>query len=116
MTDEWGNITIGGRVYIPLLHLDQDGRQVVTKVRDRSNPPFNSRVVKPYACSECAALTIDPKAHNEAHDGPACDLCGCTENQACDGGCHWVSLDPPLCSQCDARLTRVEQLLEADHG
>ena len=114
MADEWADVTIGGRVYIPLLHLDIDGRQVATKVRDRTNPPFNTRVVKPYACSECAALTIDPKVHNEAHDGPACEGCGCTEDNACEGGCHWVA--PGLCSQCDAPMKRVEGLLEADHG
>lgn len=33
---------------------------------------------------------------------PACRVCGCTEDQACDGGCHWVD-DPQmgdLCSRC----------------
>lgn len=31
---------------------------------------------------------------------PACISCGCTEDNACPGGCTWVSLDPPLCSAC----------------
>lgn len=114
MPDEWENITVGGRVYIPLLHLDALGRPVLTKVPDASNPPSNTRVVKPYACADCAAFTIDPKVHNEAHDGPACEGCGCTEDNACEGGCWWVA--PRLCSQCDSRMSRVEQLLEADHG
>lgn len=32
--------------------------------------------------------------------GPACVGCGCTERRACRGRCWWVSLDPPLCSNC----------------
>lgn len=29
---------------------------------------------------------------------PACRVCGCTENNACPGGCWWVEAD--LCSSC----------------
>jgi hypothetical protein len=29
-----------------------------------------------------------------------CCGCGCTNEQACPGGCSWVSLKPPLCSAC----------------
>lgn len=37
--------------------------------------------------------------------GPAveelrCVGCGCTEKNACPGGCHWVSNNPPVCSVC----------------
>lgn len=28
----------------------------------------------------------------------ACRVCGCTENNACPGGCSWVG--PDLCSSC----------------
>ena len=27
-----------------------------------------------------------------------CRVCGCTDNRACPGGCHWVAED--FCSQC----------------
>lgn len=27
-----------------------------------------------------------------------CEICGCSDLRACDGGCHWV--DEGLCSQC----------------
>lgn len=47
---------------------------------------------------------------------PACRLCGCTENRACDGGCWWVD-DPadlgPLCSTC---LPAAELQVLADLG
>lgn len=29
-----------------------------------------------------------------------CIHCGCTEENACPGGCSWVSKDPPVCSRC----------------
>lgn len=29
---------------------------------------------------------------------PACRVCGCTDDEACEGGCHWV--EPGLCSAC----------------
>ena len=32
--------------------------------------------------------------------GPACRVCGCTEDRACPGGCEWVEAD--LCSACGA--------------
>lgn len=35
---------------------------------------------------------------------PACRICGCTEHNACDGGCHW--LEPDLCSRCKGRPAR----------
>ena len=31
---------------------------------------------------------------------PACASCGCTQTAACEGGCSWVSIDPPRCSAC----------------
>jgi hypothetical protein len=37
----------------------------------------------------------------------ACVLCGCTENQACEGGCRWVPnlLMVDVCSACVEQLT-----------
>jgi hypothetical protein len=36
-------------------------------------------------------------------DEPACSVCGCTEDDPCPGGCHWVpSLDPALGDLCSA--------------
>lgn len=29
-----------------------------------------------------------------------CSGCGCTNEQACPGGCSWVSTNPPVCSAC----------------
>lgn len=37
-----------------------------------------------------------------------CRRCGCTDDQACEGGCWWV--EPDLCSACQD----VGELLEGD--
>jgi hypothetical protein len=29
-----------------------------------------------------------------------CIGCGCTDDRACPGGCHWTSVSPPKCSAC----------------
>lgn len=29
-----------------------------------------------------------------------CEICGCTEERACDGGCHWSNREQTICSQC----------------
>lgn len=34
----------------------------------------------------------------------ACRVCGCTDDQACEGGCYWVSYD--LCSACVSKRKR----------
>lgn len=31
---------------------------------------------------------------------PRCRLCGCTEHQACAGGCEWIDFDAQICSAC----------------
>jgi hypothetical protein len=35
---------------------------------------------------------------DDEDDGPACRVCGCTQNNACFPSCHWVEDD--LCSAC----------------
>lgn len=30
--------------------------------------------------------------------GHSCELCGCTDHAACEGGCFWIT--PTLCSSC----------------
>lgn len=33
--------------------------------------------------------------------GPSCRVCGCTEHDACEGGCSWIEGD--LCSKCEGK-------------
>lgn len=44
------------------------------------------------------ALANPPKERSASQHVRACRLCGCTEMQACPGGCWWVGED--LCSAC----------------
>jgi len=41
-----------------------------------------------YACPECV-------------DDPFCRVCGCTQENPCEGGCYWVEED--LCSACETK-------------
>ena len=34
-----------------------------------------------------------------------CRVCGCTDDQACEGGCSWA--EPDLCSKCAAKKKRI---------
>lgn len=33
-------------------------------------------------------------------DERKCVVCGCTDDRACEDGCSWVAMDPPVCSTC----------------
>ena len=95
--DSLRDVVVGSRTYIPLLMIDADGRRAELKIPDPTNLPSRTRVVKPFICSDCAAVTLDPRQHNETHDGRCCDVFGrCDETFT--GGVTWV--DDYLCSAC----------------
>lgn len=43
-------------------------------------------------------LPVEIKIISRRSDKQKCKICGCTEDKACEGGCHWVKYD--LCSAC----------------
>jgi ferredoxin len=48
-------------------------------------------------------LGYDPEEEEEEDEEPRrCRVCGCTDLQACPGGCFWVEED--LCSQCSDKV------------
>ncbi|MFJ4551065.1 hypothetical protein ACIP4X_17870 [Streptomyces sp. NPDC088817] len=53
-------------------------------------------------CAPAAEDNPQATAHAVGDDEPQCVRCGCTDSQACPGGCHWVAnrRDVPLCSAC----------------
>lgn len=59
-----------------------------------------ARLTAPYSSVLVRVIVSDP-------DEPACRVCGCTDSQACPGGCWWVPGDinerGPLCSACWGR-------------
>lgn len=58
--------------------------------------PAARRLADRYACTD--------------QDEAACRVCGCTDEAACPGGCHWIP-DPTgqgdLCSRCAGAVVRV---------
>lgn len=62
----------------------------------------------------CPPLPDDVDDDDE-DDGPACALCGCTEQRACFPTCWWVQADPNVCSKCAEQhggLEAVNALIE----
>jgi hypothetical protein len=43
----------------------------------------------------------------------SCRVCGCTNDHACDGGCHWVAAD--LCSRCAEAEGIIVQAIRSRH-
>lgn len=57
-------------------------------------------------CLDCEDLELDDLREAAAlHEGPACAVCGCTQQWACEDGCHWV--EPDVCSACDGVALEV---------
>ncbi|MFF7900001.1 hypothetical protein ACFZCV_14570 [Streptomyces sp. NPDC007920] len=56
----------------------------------------------PAPATPAAEEAPEPSATAVDASEPRCVRCGCTDNQACLGGCHWVAnrRDVPLCSAC----------------
>ncbi len=46
-------------------------------------------------------MSGQPKApHGSVLVPGVCSVCGCTEDEACPGGCYWADDDHTLCSNC----------------
>lgn len=54
-------------------------------------------VTLPRAVAERAPIDAQ-RAADRAAGLPACRVCGCTQNAACEGGCAWH--EPNLCTAC----------------
>lgn len=66
----------------------------------RAQAYFDARLTGPDHGDMVAGDLVFPFA-DELLDGPnewRCRKCGCTQERACPGGCHWVTSD--LCSSC----------------
>ena len=42
---------------------------------------------------------IGPKEEKKSEPG-VCRVCGCTEENACEGGCAWANEEKTLCTAC----------------
>lgn len=70
--------------------IQESGKKILRALRPL--PKDEQRIVLRAAC---ILFCIDP---DTILDGQACRVCGCTQNNACEGGCYWV--EPDLCSEC----------------
>jgi len=63
----------------------------------------------PWDADDCTCGFADTlEKQLEDVDERQCVGCGCTDYNACSGGCEWVSLDPPTCSNCDGIVEEEE--------
>lgn len=60
-------------------------------------------------CQDCYRYDqADKAARPRARKAPVsgvCRVCGCTDLEACDGGCSWVDAAHTLCSECEPART-----------
>jgi ParB/RepB/Spo0J family partition protein len=84
------------------------GEAIVTSswggVSERSRRHLELLVAAGYQPNDLDRKHLEDEAQAEdAGDEPACRVCGCTDERACEGGCQWVE-DPQqlgdLCSTC----------------
>jgi ParB/RepB/Spo0J family partition protein len=83
------------------------GEQIVTStwggVNQRSRRHLELLVAAGYQPVAVDRKYLEEATAGEDNEVPTCRVCGCTDEQACDGGCVWVE-DPEslgdLCSRC----------------
>jgi len=67
---------------------------------------YDGIIVPP--CPACGSIQWQERAKPPKADEfefEECVICGCTDDHACEGGCHWVA--PGLCSACAEKMEGV---------
>ena len=93
-----------------------------------NNPVKNalSRRADVYICNQCGteealmdmagkeplplnqwAMVLGFDSEEEGGDEQMCRVCGCTWNNACEGGCYWV--EDGLCSKCTEKMRKEDR-------
>jgi len=62
---------------------------------------------QPVDCSNCGARVRVTDFACPNCDAYVCRVCGCTEFEACEGGCAWVDAAHRLCTGCLPPVTRT---------
>lgn len=62
--------------------------------------PESMRALARLDAADALADVVELLVDLDAYNGRRCARCGCTDAEACDGGCTWARLDPPICSEC----------------
>ena len=78
--------------------------KLTVKKKTTKKKPAKKKTVKP-------KKTRPEKITGPALVGPVagtCQVCGCTEDRACEGGCEWQNKEKTLCSKCELPVTEQE--------
>jgi hypothetical protein len=84
-------------------------REIKRRAKDGAEPKNKRKgKAKPKDQKTRAAGERDDQEPELEHDqveasAPACRVCGCTEMNACPGGCYWI--EPDLCSACEGEVS-----------
>jgi len=62
---------------------------------------------------EALRAVTDERRRDIGKGLPACRICGCTDNDACQAGCSWQ--EPNLCSVCHGLINKTKEAAES-HG
>ncbi len=81
--------------------LSTDSGRGGTPVDIPDTPEQLDALIRDAVRAEAEMISLVRLEAMDSHDFPGerrCRVCGCTDDHACDGGCHWV--EPDLCSAC----------------
>jgi hypothetical protein len=89
----------------------------------RKSPTHRKRLISPALplreTREQAQADLDGYAVNHCYyeyEGPVCRVCGCTDHDACPGGCWWVEDPEGIGELCSACLPGVLRKMQAKAG
>lgn len=69
------------------------------RIREKEGGYSRNRFILMILQDYIAEYSLESFAHEE------CIFCGCTDDNACEGGCSWVL--PGLCSKCAEKLVNI---------
>lgn len=92
-TDTGTTVATTGTVDLVLLHPDATHARFIHHADDRASETV---LIVPRADWEELGCPVQIRVTTEVQ----CRRCGCTDSEACDGGCSWFEVG--LCSRCAA--------------
>lgn len=104
----WSGAWVGGKGAHHMAYLQAMGYE-----------PSEFEIEKLKADPEDSAPGTHDDGYEDDDEIPECRVCGCTEDEACEGGCHWVP-DPEdlgdLCSRCLEDLSSAKPIEDVSAG
>lgn len=100
-----------GRRYF-VINIDEPYAEEIYKVLKNGQMAKGEWPEGDISFEEWEKQTFGLDSENGLFDEQECRICGCTWNNACEGGCYWVEWD--LCSRCSEKqeLERLKKLID----